>query len=89
MINKVISIIDQCQKKFVKLDSVIKNIDSSLSDKTKGAEKISDKLKADYRAKLNRYVKSEVTDIKDRLEKLIVQLRSDEIGNEEYKKIKP
>ena len=89
MINKVISIIDQCQKKFVKLDSVIKNIDSSISDKTKGAEKISDKLKADYRAKLNRYVKSEVTDIKDRLEKLIVQLRSDEIDSEDYKKIKP
>lgn len=89
MINKVISIIDQCQKKFGKLDSVIKNIDSSVADKTKDAEKIADKLKTDYRAKLNRYVKSEVTDIKERLEKLIRQIRSDEIDDEEYNKIKP
>lgn len=89
MINKVKTIIDQCQKKFGKLDSIIKNIDSSLDDKTKDVKDIAKKLKENYHSKLNSYIYSEVIEVQDRIEDLIYQLRGNEIKDEEYGKIKP
>lgn len=89
MINRVKNIIDDCQKKFSELDSVLNNIDQSVTSKTAKLEKTAQGLKKSYINKLNAYVKKEILSLKESLDSFIKTTRTDEISDAEYASIVP